>query len=554
MAKAEVSSSVIFEIIQRCADQGVAVEPQVVSFVCERLPTVGSASLTNGAVQKICSLHPKRRETLKMQELYSTSIIAFEQALQDKEEELRKRRDVLAEKLAASEIDVEQFMMLLEDYVGEENHPFVADAVGSNADEIALIKTGAEIEEIFYICVGLRVLRTAFDCTPVIDAFTDAYNKYVSSVDAYMFSLQRLVGNVETVLAQKDRLSSAVSASLKEELYNRVQLLVYFRDCKSLADAAREELSIAHHALQNMGSKLSESSDRMLFREAGRRYRDLLDVMSMLQKAGNVTQALEVYLNQPLESLTPSIVEEAHRLAAEKPSTGRQSVLSGPIQRIQARRTEFPGTKVALNGFDPVEIVDGRGLLVAGSPDLCAQYGDQFFLLSTEENLKSFCERPTQYLDAVLMEAMVGPELVILLGLSSAIVEAALQESENVQVVAESSVPSKPTKSTKVDSCTETPVHFVESHIDHKYTFSEWELRRRALQMADLRSKRTHSVQTNKSHFRRENETQVYLPKESAVQTAKEKGIQPRKETRYIQGLRGDPSSKLKVVTLELDL
>lgn len=59
----------------------------------------------------------------------------------------------------------------------------------------------------------------------------------------------------------------------------------------------------------------------------------------------------------------------------------------------------------------------------------------------------------------------------------------------------------------------QTPTHFVEKHIDKDYEFSEWALRRRALQLAGLRTKATHSTQTSKSHFRREGETQTWLPK-----------------------------------------
>lgn len=59
----------------------------------------------------------------------------------------------------------------------------------------------------------------------------------------------------------------------------------------------------------------------------------------------------------------------------------------------------------------------------------------------------------------------------------------------------------------------------MEKHLDHKYEWNEWALRRRALQLANLRTKATHSAQTNLSHFRRDGETQVWLPKEAATQS-----------------------------------
>jgi hypothetical protein len=71
----------------------------------------------------------------------------------------------------------------------------------------------------------------------------------------------------------------------------------------------------------------------------------------------------------------------------------------------------------------------------------------------------------------------------------------------------------------KCDFGTQTPTHFVEKHLDHHYEWNEWALRRRALQLANLRTKATHSAQTHLSHFRRDGETQVWLPKEAATQS-----------------------------------
>jgi hypothetical protein len=70
-----------------------------------------------------------------------------------------------------------------------------------------------------------------------------------------------------------------------------------------------------------------------------------------------------------------------------------------------------------------------------------------------------------------------------------------------------------------LDQCSETPVHFIEQHIDTSYHWNEWELRRKALQMANIRKKQTTGAQTDLSNFKRDGETQVYLPKELSTQT-----------------------------------
>ncbi|KAG1665616.1 hypothetical protein FOA52_011447 [Chlamydomonas sp. UWO 241] len=106
----------------------------------------------------------------------------------------------------------------------------------------------------------------------------------------------------------------------------------------------------------------------------------------------------------------------------------------------------------------------------------------------------------------------------------------------------------------KVDFASQTPTHFVEKHIDYTYEWNEWALRRRALALANLRQKRTHSTQTAQSHYKRDGDTQVWLPKAATVQTCVDKGQAMPKKLQYVQGLRGAPATKMHVVRLELDL
>jgi len=89
------------------------------------------------------------------------------------------------------------------------------------------------------------------------------------------------------------------------------------------------------------------------------------------------------------------------------------------------------------------------------------------------------------------------------------------------------------------DAATETPTHFVVKRIDPRYDWNEWSLRRKALQLANLRKARTVSQQCNLSHFRRENDTQVYLPRTKGTQTGVSRGTNPPRVHRYITGLRG---------------
>ncbi|KAJ2994647.1 hypothetical protein HDV02_001386 [Globomyces sp. JEL0801] len=55
--------------------------------------------------------------------------------------------------------------------------------------------------------------------------------------------------------------------------------------------------------------------------------------------------------------------------------------------------------------------------------------------------------------------------------------------------------------------------HITDYDIKPNYSWNEWDLRRQALMLVNLKDKLTHSTQTNASHFRRDSETQHYEPK-----------------------------------------
>jgi hypothetical protein len=91
------------------------------------------------------------------------------------------------------------------------------------------------------------------------------------------------------------------------------------------------------------------------------------------------------------------------------------------------------------------------------------------------------------------------------------------------------------------DAGVATPVHFVERHIDPRYEFSEWALRRRAVRLANLRRCATHSAQTDASHFRRDMDTQVYPPREAETQTLHSAATNTERVVTYVTGVRGVP-------------
>jgi hypothetical protein len=217
-------------------------------------------------------------------------------------------------------------------------------------------------------------------------------------------------------------------------------------------------------------------------------------------------------------------------------------VSSSGAQLLTIENTpDFALLPLELQGYCPWTIVEAKGLLVPGKPALgIIRYENLYYVCDHLMAIKAFMNKPDHYLRLIKQRACKSPEYIHLLRLQrwfpSASIAKLLQRSE-LEI---NSITGQPL--TK-DAATETPTHFIESYIDLNYHWNEWELRRRALKLVNLKNCRTTGQQTDNSHFRRENETQVYEPREQETQTKRDKGTNPPTVTSYVQGLRGKTMS-----------
>jgi hypothetical protein len=123
----------------------------------------------------------------------------------------------------------------------------------------------------------------------------------------------------------------------------------------------------------------------------------------------------------------------------------------------------------------------------------------QLYGCSTAARLLAFASAPAAALAGVQRQVVRHSLLVQLLGMQ--------QVAPQCDLRALLAAPAH--QQAPCDSGTQTPVHFVQQHIDRSYDWNAWAQRRRALALANLRSKRTHSTQTTESHFKRDGQTQV---------------------------------------------
>lgn len=219
-----------------------------------------------------------------------------------------------------------------------------------------------------------------------------------------------------------------------------------------------------------------------------------------------------------------------------------------PIRMPVDSTPEFMQLPLEYQGFCPWTIVERGGLLLPGDPSLgVVQYRNAYHVFVNERALGEFMIHPRRYVQGILKLAARQPSIIYLLRLQesfpninlSALLKLCQRFRSSGGPGASSVHPLLAAPpSQKVDASTSTPTHFVEKNIDYNYDWNEWNLRRKAIKIANLRHCKTVSCQTTLSNFRREVDTQVYLPTENETQTGKECGTNPARTVTYFAGLR----------------
>ncbi|CAG13014.1 unnamed protein product, partial [Tetraodon nigroviridis] len=193
------------------------------------------------------------------------------------------------------------------------------------------------------------------------------------------------------------------------------------------------------------------------------------------------------------------------------------------------------------NGFCGYTFVCRDGLLLPGNPKLgVLKHEGKFYAFSSREAALEFASRPDDFIAEVEERAKGSPELLHLFRLQQRDFSFEMCPKENSRV--------KPI--TKCESGTQTDVHPVETNVVRTYEWNAWELRRKAIKLANLLTKATHSTQTHASSMRRENATQVWLPKDAASQCKRDAGSNVPRPQVYLTGLRGQRDAQVVKIDL----
>lgn len=225
--------------------------------------------------------------------------------------------------------------------------------------------------------------------------------------------------------------------------------------------------------------------------------------------------------------------ERLQRFEEGEEETDEEIVSKNNVVYREPKHTpEFLQIPVDIQGFCLVTLVQNKGLLLQGEHNFGVfRYKDENFIFKSIFEAKKFIDDPKFYIGEFYKLCRMMPELILLLGVDD------FFKDRGLKLIHIN--PGQKGQATKImlDVSAQAPVHFGK-FIDHNYCWNEWELRRKAIQMANIRNMTTKGTQTADSIFKVENQTQVWLMKDACSQTGINNGNNPIRPRNYITDLR----------------
>jgi len=333
-------------------------------------------------------------------------------------------------------------------------------------------------------------------------------------------------------------------------------LLSDVKNCKYQIESLQSQYASRMDALkETVASKTAVPTSQVYpqFINLAHIWTSFQDEMVLLSVLSNIFASLDQFRKTRHSMLDEDILEKLSQNIEVKTDDERIKETSSEQHRILPSRLAnkdidilFPETTknfeklpIQYRGFCTTSISENDRLLLPSNPEIgVLQYKDNYFAFRNANSAYDFASKPEFYIKNVAERAKKSPELIQLLELH--------KQFAAITPYAKGKIPGglieAPVK--KADCGTQTDTHFMDSNIVKTYEWNEWELRRKAIKLANLRTKLTHSMQTDLSNYKRDNDTQVYLPKNVETQTKRENSTNVPKPSTFIAGLRGCESTR----------
>ncbi|KAM4772648.1 cilia- and flagella-associated protein 206 [Rhinophrynus dorsalis] len=599
-----VIKNIIWEIAQECASKGKTVSETLVAFVVKAIvldPRNGfnvDRTLTKNDVQKLIKLCVDRLldtrsaslETIKMQVYFDMNYTSRGEFVDEHHRVLESRlapvcreitdsRARTAEELESLYRKIVSYVLLRSGLGSPTDIKVVREATAALQSVfphtelgtfLSLVKKDKEqqLKELTMIVTGIRLFNRdcekggeGIDDLPAIlkEAIPVTTKHIDSELQGSREKIYQYTALIEEMDGNQGKSNMLNKGQMKEALYNSRQheafLTILLSDVISSAQQVemidKQYGAQMEHLRATVRSKsvIPTSQVYPLFISISKLWNSLQDEIVLLSVLSNLTTNLQPFLAIhdelfPAEVIQPLLSEITVKSEEERIKEGMGTRVNPSDFGTQEwyfpeSTANFDRLPIQYRGFCGFTIATKDGLLLPGNPDIgVLKHRERFYVFSSKEAAYMFAQDPDHYMDLIGEKAKQCAELIQLLELHHQFASI----TPYSQADAAEKLLIKPI--TKCNSSTQTDTHIMETNIVKSYEWNEWELRRKAIKLANLRKKVTHSMQTHGSHMRRENFTQVYLPKQVSTQTKRDNTSNVPRPQIFLAGLRGGGMSK----------
>jgi hypothetical protein len=211
------------------------------------------------------------------------------------------------------------------------------------------------------------------------------------------------------------------------------------------------------------------------------------------------------------KDIEPELLEDNKIVARAAELMARLASVNKSIEVLHPGNTaKYHEISLEYGGFCSYTLVERDGMIVPADKNVgIIRFRDRVFGFVSLQAALEFARTPDKYLEGVLQAAKQSYDLIQLCHLYGYF--PTVEALEKAKSYTRQSLLGQKPMTTEIS--TQVDTHIVDTYVDPNYRWNEWELRRHALMLVNLKTKKTHSAQTNMSHYRRESETQYYPQK-----------------------------------------
>lgn len=617
MSRAQAESvikNIIREIAQECASKGQAVSETLVAFMVKAVVLDPSnefnvdRTLTKDDVQKLIKLCVDRLmdtrspalDTVKMQVYFDMNYTTRADFLEEHRRVLESRLQPVLREITDSRARTREELESL--YRKIVSAVLLRSGLGSPTDIAVVREATAALQSVFpqtelgtfmsltkrdkerqlleltMIVTGIRLFNKecgkggeGIDDLPAIlnEAVPATTQNVDAEIQASLRSANKYAGLIEK-LQSGDNTEGPSIQLLKEALINTRQHEAFLRvilndviSCAQQVELLEQQLAARMEQLQaTVQSKTAVPTAQVYpqFIHLSQLWSGFQDEMVLLSVLSNILASLDPFTRGHRELFNDDVLIPFLDGVNIKTDEQRIQETSGPEHRINAKDYRdldwlFPETTKNFNklplqyrGYCGWALAKYDRLLLPANPEIgVLRYKDHYYAFCSKRAAQEFAQNIEGYIHMVAEGAKRSPELIQLLELHTqfATITPYSQGKDQGRMI------EKPV--TKCDSGSQTDTHLLEPNIVKSYEWNEWELRRKAIKLANLRTRVTHSMQTNLSNMRRDTAIQVWPPKENATQTKENNHTNVPQPSVFLAGLRGGGMSEPTVMT-KMDL